>query len=196
MRGPAGEPLEVRSESDSKMRVQGGFDLLPWNGRQLVRDKAGNWLLLISPNGKEIVLAGGGPSANPYRPRGGDFVSLELVGGGDALFPGGEGVSRPSMVVAGDNRLYVVWHNHAGLWHASARLAGGGIASLRRRSAWSEPRRLVEKPCRSGDILCDARGAVAVSYAMAGAVPRPARRGVGDLAKHQPPLGFLRALDG
>jgi hypothetical protein len=167
VRGPAGEPVAVKAESDATLRVTGGFDVLPWNGRQIVRDAAGNWLLLISQDGKRILLASApGTSANPYRPRGGDFAALELVGdGGGAVFAARGGVSRASMVVDGSQCLHVVWHGNDGLWHTSARLVGG-FAALRNKAMWSPPFRLVEGACRAGDILRDARGAVAVSYAM------------------------------
>jgi hypothetical protein len=166
VRGPACEPVAVRSESDSQSRVMGGFDVLPWNGRQLVRDAAGNWLLLVSQDGKRILLAGAaGTSRNPYRPRGGDFAALELVGDDGGIFPAGGAVLRASMVIDGSQCLHVIWHREDGLWHTNARL-GGGFNALRNKAAWSAPFRLVEGACRAGDILRDARGAVAVSYAM------------------------------
>ncbi len=165
VRGPVGEPLEVKSESDSQLRVMAGFDLLPWNGRQLARDVGGNWLLLISQEGKRILLAiAPGTLRNPYRPRGGDFSAIELVGS-SGVFPSRGGVARASMVIDSSQCLHVVWHDQDGLWHTSARLAGSSFASLRNQTAWTAPILLVEGACRAGDVLRDARGAVAVSYA-------------------------------
>lgn len=170
LRGPTGEPVAVKAESDSQLRVMGSFDLLPWNGRQLVRDAAENWLMLIAQDGKRILLAGAsGTSGNPYRPRGGDFAALELVGEGGAIFAAGGVVSRASMVMDGSQSLHVIWHREDGLWHTHARL-GGGFNALRNQAAWSTPVRLVEGACRAGDILRDAMGAVAVSYAVGGTV--------------------------
>ncbi|MCS7046831.1 MAG: hypothetical protein NZO58_10785, partial [Gemmataceae bacterium] len=74
--GPApGKPLEVRAESPSQVRMMAGFDVLPWNGRQIVRDPAGNWLVLVqnSDTGSIYLATGPGKSHNPYRPRGGDL---------------------------------------------------------------------------------------------------------------------------
>lgn len=56
VRDSMGQPLASKSESDSQLRVVGGFDLLPWNGRPRVRDAQKNWLLLTQES-KRILLA-------------------------------------------------------------------------------------------------------------------------------------------
>ena len=173
LRAPdTGDPLEVRSESTDGVRLLSGFDRLPWNGRQIARDASGNWFVVIEQDGRKILLAtGSGQSANPYRPRGGDLATMELVGSeGKAVFPGQREASRASMTIDGDNHLHVVWHNDGGLWHVKAELRDGAPVHLREKGAWTEPRRLAEGPCRHGDIMRNADGDAVVSYSVADTV--------------------------
>jgi hypothetical protein len=160
------DPLEVKSESTDGVRLLSGFDRLPWNGRQIARDAAGNWFVAIEQDGRKILLAtGSGKSASPYRPRGGDLEVMELVGSeGEAVFPAQGEVSRASMVIDDDNHLHVIWHSEDGLWHVEAALGEGAPTHLREEEAWTAPRRLVEGPCRPGDIMVSAGGNVVVSY--------------------------------
>ncbi|HUS81116.1 MAG TPA: hypothetical protein VM283_07590 [Armatimonadota bacterium] len=167
LRAPGtGDALAVKSESTDGVRLLAGFDRLPWNGRQIARDASGNWFVAIEQNGQRIFLAtGSGNSTSPYRPRGGDLAVMELVGGeGEALFSGQGEVGRASMTIDGDNHLHVIWHSHDGLWHVKAELGKGAPTDLREKGAWTAPRRLVEHPCRPGDIMLSAGGDVVVSY--------------------------------
>jgi len=92
---------------------------------------------------------------------------MKLVAGeGDAVLSGRGKPSRASMLIDRDNRLHVVWHGRDGLWHVRAALGSDGPGRLSQKAAWTEPRRLVDKPCRAGDIVLDANGDVAVSYSM------------------------------
>lgn len=160
-------PLLVKSESDSKMRVIAGFDLLPWNGRQVVRDRNGTWYVVVSEDGKRIFLASSSAmTENPYRPRGGDLNTKEIVGGKDAFFPIAGSASRPSAAIDHENRLHVVWHQSNGLWHSSAWLDRGGLNPLADKILWSTPKQIVEKECRAGDILRDAKGQIGICYSM------------------------------
>ena len=52
-----GDALEVKSESTDGLRPLAGFDRLPWNGRQIVRDASGNWFVVIEQDGQKILLA-------------------------------------------------------------------------------------------------------------------------------------------
>lgn len=161
-----GEPLEVSSESaGDEVRPLSGFDSVPWNGRQIVRDASGNWFVIVEQAGGAILLATGGPAtANPYRPRGGDLAAIVLAGGeGRAVLPA-TSVNRASMTVDGSNHLHVIWHNDDGLWHTEADLGQGALPDLSRSDAWTAPRLLVERPCRPGDIMVSADGTVVVSY--------------------------------
>lgn len=158
-----GEPLEVPAESEGDLRLFAGFDALPWNGRQITRDSAGNWFVLIEKAQRSIHLASG-PAfpANPYRPRGGDLPVIDLIGPSEvALFKTSGEVSRASMVIDGAGRLHVVFHQPDGLWHTQANLE----ANVRDKAAWTEPMRVVEGPCRAGDLMRDAKGQVVLSYA-------------------------------
>lgn len=165
LRGPDDRPLALQCESASLLRVTGGFDRLPWNGRQIARDAAGNWFTLLVENDRRILLSGAaGSSTNAYRPRGGDFVSFELVGPGNgAVHPAKGAVSRAGMAFDGGGRLHVIWHQPDGLWHTSA-AGGDGFDKMKTRDAWSAPRRLVEGACRAGDLMRLASGRIALSY--------------------------------
>lgn len=163
---PSGAPLEVVAESASDVRLMGGFDTLPWNGRQIARDAAGNWFVLTERGGSVFLATGPGQAENPYRPRGGDLPAFELVGGGKgALFHAEGGASRASMAVSADEHLHLIFHRPDGLWHLKARLDADSPARLQDKAAWTVPARLVEGACRAGDIMRDAAGAVAVCYA-------------------------------
>ncbi len=172
LRLPSGEPLQVRSETDSDLRVMAGFDALPWNGRQIARDASGAWFVLVEQDGQGIVLATtGANAANPYRPRGGDLAAMELVGAeGEAVFPVQGEARRASMAIDAANRLHVIWHAADGLWHARAELGDDPAARVRDRQAWTAPRRLVDGPCRAGDIMAGPGGDAVISYARDDAV--------------------------
>ena len=168
LRAPGtGAGLEIKTQTTDRDRVMSGFDVLPWNGRQIARDSSGNWLILLEQEAGKIFLAWGrDASGNPYRPRGGDFTTVALLDTGEsALLPGQGEASRASMALDGGNRLHVVWHRPDGLWHAQADLGTSSLEGLREKEAWSEPRRLAKGPCRAGDIMRDAAGTVMVSYA-------------------------------
>jgi len=168
LRAPGtGAGLEIKTQTTERDRVMEGFDVLPWNGRQIARDASGNWLILLEQEPGKIFLAGGRSApGNPYRPRGGDLTTVALLGTGEsALLLGPGKASRASMALDGGNRLHVVWHRPDGLWHAQAELGTSGLEALREKKAWSEPRRLAKGPCRAGDITRDAAGTVVVSYA-------------------------------
>lgn len=154
-------------EKKNELRVLSGFDALPWNGRQIVRDSEGNWFVLIEHTGGKIFLATGRKDdANKYHPRGGDLSSFELVGDGpQAVIPWQGDASRASMVRDGAGRLHVVWHSSEGLWQTETVGVKEEPAKLRERGAWTAPRKLAER-CRPGDILRDNKGNVAVCYSM------------------------------
>jgi len=168
LRAPGtGAGLEITAQAADHDRVMSGFDVLPWNGRQIARDSSGNWLILLEQEAGKIFLAWGrGTSGNPYRPRGGDLTTVALLAAGDsALLPGQGKAQRASMALDGENRLHVVWHRSDGLWHAQADLGTSSLEALREKRAWSEPKQLAKGHCRAGDIMRDAAGAVMVSYA-------------------------------
>ena len=168
LRAPGtGAGLEITAQAADHDRVMSGFDVLPWNGRQIARDSSGNWLILLEQEAGKIFLAWGrGTSGNPYRPRGGDLTTVALLAAGDsALLPGQGKAKRASMAFDGANRLHVVWHRSDGLWHAQADLGTSSLEALREKRAWSEPKQLAKGHCRAGDIMRDAAGAVMVSYA-------------------------------
>jgi hypothetical protein len=113
LRAPGtGEGLEITTQAADRDRVMSGFDVLPWNGRQIARDSVGNWLILLEQEAGKIFLGCGcSTSDNPYRPRGGDLTTVALLAAGDpALLPGQGEASRASMAFDGANRLHVVWH--------------------------------------------------------------------------------------
>lgn len=160
-----GDPLEVKTESTDDVRVLSGFDRLPWNGRQIARDASGNWFVAIEQNGTILLATGSGKSANPYRPRGGDLPATALVGSeGEAVLSGQGEASRASMTIDDDNHLHVIWHSKDGLWHTEAELGEGPPTQLGEKGTWTAPRRLVEGPCRPGDIMSGVGGDVVVSY--------------------------------
>ncbi|MFA7174087.1 MAG: hypothetical protein WC340_11890 [Kiritimatiellia bacterium] len=159
--------VTVRTEYKNELRVLSGFDALPWNGRQIVRDAEGNWFVLAEQAGLKIFLATGTRNtSNQYRPRGGDLATMELIGEGDqAIIPWQGSPSRASMVVDGKGSLHVVWHTPEGLWHIQAEIVKGNLEKLREKGAWTAPRKLAERS-RPGDIIRDSKGDVAVSYSI------------------------------
>lgn len=159
--------LEVRVDYKNELRVLSGFDALPWNGRQVVRDVSGNWLVLVEQQDGTICLATAAKSLeNPYRPRGGDLAGFILVGTSpEALIKSGEKVSCASMAFDGQQHLHVVWHSDSGLWHVKTRSALGSLAQLQESQSWAAPRRVVEGRCRHGDIMRDNAGGIALCYA-------------------------------
>jgi len=161
-----GAPLEMNPESDAEVRTLNGFDALPWNGRQIVRDASGNWFVAVEQQGGGSLLATGAEQPdNPYRPRGGDLATIRLVGAeDDALFSGQGDARRVSMAIDGDNHLHVIWHTDDGLWHTETELGQDVASHLRDRAAWTTPTRLVDDACRPGDIMAGPDGAVVVSY--------------------------------
>ena len=168
LRAPGtGTGLEISAQAADRDRAMSGFDVLPWNGRQIARDSLGNWLVLLEQDVGRIFLAWRrGTSGNPYRPRGGDLTTVPLLATGDsALLPGQGEARRASMASDGENSLHVVWHRPDGLWHAQADLGTSSLDTLGEKKAWSEPRRLAKGPCRAGDVMRDAAGTVVVSYA-------------------------------
>jgi len=166
-RAGTGAPLEVNPDAVSESRLLARFDALPWNGRQIARDGSGHWFVLVEQDQRAIFLASGpGVKDNAYRPRGGDLPGIELVGGGEAALFKVEGeVSRASLVVGGDEHLHVIFHRPNGLWHLKAKLGADASASVRDKVAWTAPARVVEGPCRAGDLMRDAGGQVVLSYA-------------------------------
>lgn len=167
LRAPANEQaLTVRSEPIDNVRVLSGFDSVPWNGRQIARDAAGNWFVLIEQEDASIfLLTGSHAPGNPWRPRGGDLAALQLVGAdAEAVFSGQVEARRASMTIDGDDRLHVIWHGADGLWHTVAQPGDDTPPHRPNEAAWSPPRLLVEGPCRPGDIMVNARGEAVVSY--------------------------------
>lgn len=159
-------PIEVVPEAASDSRLMAPFDSLPWNGRQIARDKDANWYVLVEKGAGSFYLATGpGRDSRPYRPRGGDLPAFELLGAGEgALIRAEGGGSRASLVVDGKQQLHLVFHRPDGLWHLQARLDEESPAHLRDRAAWTGPTRLVEGPCRAGDLMLDASLGVAICY--------------------------------
>lgn len=160
----SGIPLQTKPEATSDNRLMAGFDTLPWNGRQITRDTAGNWFALAEQGGAIFLAAGPGKSKNPYRPRGGDLSVFELIGGEQAIIRIESGGSRASLVVDGDGYLHLVFHRSNGLWHTKAKIDGNALTRLFSPEAWLRPTRLVEGSCRAGDLMCDTSGTVVLCY--------------------------------
>ncbi|MCS6851488.1 MAG: hypothetical protein NZ700_10025 [Gemmataceae bacterium] len=165
---PEGTVLEIRPEAPSESRLMAPFDALPWNGRQITRDQAGNWLVLVqNPDTGSLFLATGpGKAQNPYRPRGGDLTAFELVGPGPgALFRLPGGGTRASMVVDDKQHLHVVFQRPDGLYHLRGDLGPYRPNWLRRTQDWTAPVRIVEGNCKLGDLLNTATEGVSLCYA-------------------------------
>ncbi|MBM4084492.1 MAG: hypothetical protein FJ272_06860, partial [Planctomycetes bacterium] len=131
------------------------------NGRQIARDSAGGWFLLIE-KGEQALWLG---LARGERVVGGDFEMVELVGpSADAPFKAEGSVTSGSMVIDREDRLHVVWCGKGALLYASRVVKGATAAQLREKAGWGEAKRLAEPPCHPGDILLDASGKAAVCY--------------------------------
>ena len=125
------------------------------NGRQIARDAAGDWLVLLQRDRHSIFLASGAGK----QLIGGDLGVFPLVGAeGEALFAIKGEATGASMVVDANDKLHVIWNDESGLWYATASLAGNGLGRLREIQAWAPPRRLVGSRCHYGDIMLDASG--------------------------------------
>jgi len=166
--GNGARPIEVTPEAISESRLMAPFDSLPWNGRQIARDKDANWYVLVEQgtgSGSLFLAFGPGPISAPDRPRGGDLPAFALVGSGpDAVFQAAGGASRGSIVIDVAQQLHVVFHQSDGLWHLQTRLDDKSPANLRNRAAWTGPAQLVKGPCRAGDLMRDASRGVAICY--------------------------------
>ncbi len=153
-----GDALLVSAESAN---VPINVDIFPSNGRQITRDSAGNWFVLVEQDSERLYLGiAAGEHFDSRRPRGGDLMLMELVGDpGEAVFAADGEVSGGGMVIDDLDVLHVVWRDDEGLWYVMARLGD----NLRLADSWSRWK-LAEAPVHAGDIMLDADGDVAVSF--------------------------------
>ncbi|NUQ66014.1 MAG: hypothetical protein HUU20_26435 [Pirellulales bacterium] len=132
------------------------------NGRQIARDSAGTWFVLIERDQQAVYLG----RAVKEPAKGCDFDIVELVGPSpQAVFQSEGNVQGASMVIDREDNLHVVWCASGAMVHVGRNVKNIAPPQLREKSAWTEAKRLAEPPCRPGDILLDAAGQAAVCYA-------------------------------